>query len=143
MESKCSIFIMTIAKMGQVVSVPKTKAIDISDISVFLSDTFTVVRSDRSHDRGWSACDFFLEDGNRTDFDSIVGAKCEVRPGETPVWRILMHNQKDGIANRFGWRRLSTIWPTRLDGDEEAIQKWWTETEAKLDDLYYWHYHSS
>jgi len=130
-------------KMGQVVSVPYKDAIDISDVSVFLSDMFTVVRADQSHERGWSACEYLHDKHENVTFESIVGAKVVVRVGEEPDWRILMHNDKSGNEELFGWRRLSTIWPTRFDGDEEAIQTWRAETEAKLDVLYNKHYLAS
>ena len=40
------------------------------------------------------------------------------------LWRIFMDNGKSGEEYMCGWRRIETIHPTRLDGDEEAIKLW-------------------
>ena len=41
-----------------------------------------------------------------------------------PVWRVFMVNGKSAQDYVCGWRRLETIHPARLDGDEEAIKVW-------------------
>jgi hypothetical protein len=51
-------------------------------------------------------------------------------------WRIFMDNsQKDSDAIVQGWRRLSTIYPTRLEGDEGGIDEWRKMVEKLLDEL--------
>ena len=44
------------------------------------------------------------------------------RDGE---WRIFMNNTHTDIETiAHGWRRLSTIYPTRLEGDDDGINEW-------------------
>jgi hypothetical protein len=51
-------------------------------------------------------------------------------------WRIFMNNGKDDINTVVqGWRRLSTICPTRLEGDQGGIDEWRKMVETLLDGL--------
>ena len=127
--------------MGQVISVPYNHGIDISSLPDFANETFTVTRSSGQLDSGWGPCKYFIENnGSHTEFKTIVAGKYEVRQDEEPVWRVLMNNKKEDADILMGWRKLSTIWPSRLDGNDELIKKWQTEMEAKLELLYSAHY---
>ena len=51
-------------------------------------------------------------------------------------WRIFMENgSKTPEEYRHGWRRVSTVYPTDLDGDQEAIEEWRKKTIALLEEL--------
>jgi hypothetical protein len=127
--------------MGQIISIPHNHGIDISSLPDFANETFTVTRSSGLLDPGWGPCKYYIENnGSHTEFKTIVAAKYKVRQDEEPVWRVLMNNKKEDAEVLFGWRKLSTIWPSCLDGNDELIKKWQTEMEAKLEPLYAAHY---
>lgn len=51
-------------------------------------------------------------------------------------WRIYMTNGKNDINTVVqGWRRLSTIYPTRLEDDLDAIKEWRRGVSELLDEL--------
>jgi hypothetical protein len=51
-------------------------------------------------------------------------------------WRIFMDNgPKNSEDIRGGWRRIGTIWPTRLHGDADAIEKWRNDFLVILEEL--------
>ena len=52
-------------------------------------------------------------------------------------WCIFMHNNKCDNPNLYvsGWRRLETVFPSSLNGDEEAINTWRKKVSSQLDSL--------
>jgi hypothetical protein len=51
-------------------------------------------------------------------------------------WKIFLHNQGTTINTYVsGWRNIETIWPSRLDGDRNAILEWRTKLGKALDDI--------
>jgi hypothetical protein len=36
---------------------------------------------------------------------------------------------------RYGWRRVNSVYPTELEGDEDAIVRWQTNVERLFDTL--------
>lgn len=54
----------------------------------------------------------------------------------TGGWRIYMTNGKDNINTVVqGWRPVRTIYPTKLEGDKEFIEKWQGMVIELLDQL--------
>jgi len=53
------------------------------------------------------------------------------------TWRIFMHNGMCEDPNLYvgGWRRLETIYPTSLKGNEGAINMWRKSVSNQLDSL--------
>jgi hypothetical protein len=127
--------------MGQAISIPYEHGIGISSLPDFANETFTVIRTSGILDSGWTPSKYYNENnGSVTEFKTIVGSKFQVRKDEAPVWRILMNNNKENDEMLMGWRKLSTIWPSSLNGNDEMIKEWQTAMEPKLELLYAAHY---
>ena len=107
-------------KMGQHMSIAKELQVSLSDYKIYTNDTYTVTRTSGLLDAGWGI-------GTESSLEPTVDGPCATKQcaKDTGVWRIFMDNGKKSPDEYVcGWRRLETIWPTRLSGDEQAIKVW-------------------
>lgn len=119
--------------MGQAVTIPREECVCIAEIASLMNDTYTVVRTSGEQDAGW----VIPATHHRCAAISPewVGAHASLHAAKNPgTWRIHMHNGHENPSiHSCGWRRLETIAPTRLRGNEAAITAWREETKAILD----------
>ena len=100
-------------------SIAKNLQVSLSDYTIYTNDTYTVKRTSGLLDAGWAIA---IESGLEPTVDGPCATKQCAK--DTGVWRIFMDNGKTADEYVCGWRRLETIWPTRLSNDEEAIKVW-------------------
>jgi hypothetical protein len=105
--------------MGQTLGIPYQLCLRLP--SHLLSETFTVLRTSGEMDPGWQIAWLASKHGQK----------------ELGKWRILMENKTnpDPLKHVCGWRRIETIEPTRLSGNQEAIHAWRLEVIALLEAL--------
>jgi hypothetical protein len=95
--------------------------VSLNDYKEIVNDRYTVKRTSGKLESGWkisheSLCEEFLDGPSATKY-------CP--KDTTRKWRIFLDNNKMSYEeHRASWRRLETIHPTRLNGDEEAIKIW-------------------
>lgn len=120
--------------MGQTISILTKYHVSLADYPEITNDSYTVERTSGDVEPGWripakSGVDTMVIFPAASIHAMISG---EMKGG----WRIFMDN---GLKNpeeiRGGWRRIGTIWPTRLHGDAEAIEKWRNELIVLLEEL--------
>ena len=116
--------------MGQPISIPKERQVSLRDYTIYTNDTYTVKRTSGILDEGWTIAS---ESGFEPNVDGPSASK--QFPKDAVFWRIFMDNGKPGDEYVCGWRRLETIHPTRLSGDEEAIKVWREAFEQILETL--------
>jgi hypothetical protein len=124
--------------MGQGLTIPKELHVSLREYEEIANDTYIVKRSSGMLDPGWiishqSGLEPNVEGPSASKRPTKDKAKVirgynepaiDETADETPVWRIFMINGKNANDYVCGWRRLETIHPARLDGDEEAITAW-------------------
>jgi hypothetical protein len=126
--------------MGQPISIPIEDCVFLDDYPELLNETYTVERTSGTIDPGWripskSAVDISVQRPSA----SVHAEVAEFKKGG---WRIFMDNGPKEVHEILGgWRRLDSIWPTRLTSKDE-IEKWRSDTlkilnllEAKRYDL--------
>lgn len=109
--------------MGNTVARPQCVNIEGQEIT---NDSYTVKRTSGEMEAGWKT-------GTCYGSPDWVTQHAYKNEGE---WRIFMnncHTDIDAIAQ--GWRRLSTIYPTRLAEDIDAIEEWRRGVRGLLDEL--------
>ena len=114
--------------MGQGLTIPKEFHVPLSIYKEIASDTYTVKRTSGMLDEGWKISE---ESASEPALEGPSAAKYKVK--DTEVWRIFMDNGKTAHEYVCGWRRVETIQPTRLNGDEEAINLWRQELIKMLE----------
>ena len=109
--------------MGNTLHIPSELCIKVNE--ELANDTYTVLRTSGIYDPGWR---FGI--GKFAENHGVKGPSASVRARTKPgTWYVFMDNgQDDPNVYACGWRRLETVYPTRLEGDEDAIYKWRTET---------------
>jgi hypothetical protein len=121
--------------MGQSNVIPQDKCVSLEGYYTYLDDTYTVVRTSGEKDAGWRI--------NREEHACIAGVPLWLRSHasnkadkNTGTWRIFMRNSEENPnLHSCGWRRVETIEPTRLSGNEQAIQQWREQLIKVLDTL--------
>jgi hypothetical protein len=89
-------------------------------------ESYTVKRTSGQMDLEWTM-------GAGCGSPGWITQNATKREGE---WRIFMNNGHSDINTvAHGWRRLSTIFPTRLEGDQDGINEWRKMVEKLLDEL--------
>lgn len=107
--------------------VSKSKCVSLEDEVAYHTETYTVIRSSGEEQTGWMMspqphrCRHYGEDKWKPTCYATL---------ERDGWRIHMHNGDEDPENPkahiCGWRPLHEIWPTRLTGDQDAIEAWRT-----------------
>jgi hypothetical protein len=116
--------------MGQSLTIPKRFHVSLSRHLDIANDKYTVKRTSGLEDPDWKiSCSSGLE----PNVHGPSASKYPVKNQE--LWRIFMDNGKPSEEYMCGWRRIETIHPTRLDGDEEAIKLWRQTLIGILDTL--------
>jgi hypothetical protein len=124
--------------MGQGLTIPKELHVSLRAYEEIVNDTYTVMRSSGMLESGWtisheSGLEPNVEGPSASkrptkDKPKVIRAYGEPPVDDTdddgPVWRVFLDNGKPSHDYMCGWRRLVSIHPTRLDGDEEAIKVW-------------------
>ena len=111
-------------------SIAKRFHVSLIDYEEIANDKYTVKRTSGVFEEGWkisihSGCELNLEGPSATKHF----------PKDTGLWRIFMDNGKTADEYMCGWRRIETIYPTRLNGDEDAIKAWRQSLQEILDAL--------
>jgi hypothetical protein len=124
---------LVLIKMGQNASVCD-KCVFLTDYPNLLNDSYTVERSNNSVESGWHI------PSQSTIVPLLKGPSASihipVRHAMKDGWRIFMENgAKNPNEVIGGWRRIKTVWPTRLNGDIQAIMAWHEETIKLLEAL--------
>jgi hypothetical protein len=105
--------------MGQGLTIQKNLHVSLSDYEEIANDKYTVMRTSGQLDEGWVIS---IESG-LVDISGSSATK-HFTKDDPPKWRIFMDNSKTAHEYTCGWRRIETIYPTRLSGDEDAIKTW-------------------
>ena len=105
--------------------------VSLKEYEEIVNDTYSVLRSSGEIDSGWkvshqSSREIWLRGPSATKHINYPGAK--------NGWRIFLDNGND-MYHCCGWRHIENIYPTRLDGDEEAIKVWRQELLELLEFL--------
>ena len=110
--------------MGQGISAPKNECVSIQAIEELIAGSFTVKRTNGEMECGWVV----------PKEHHYCAAQCpghcsaaawKSKSGEEYVWRIFMRSiTDDPNVHSCGWRRLETVEPTELSGNQEAIDTW-------------------
>lgn len=115
--------------MGNQMSIETCYHVSLSAYPDLVDDTYTVKRTSGLYDDGWKI-------SHQSDMEKyLVGPAATKHCSKDPdgTWRIFLDNKKSADEYVCGWRRLETIYPTRLAGEE--IQKWRDATLLKLECL--------
>jgi hypothetical protein len=126
--------------MGQPISIPVEDCVFLEDHPELLNEAYTVERTSGATDPGWR-----IPSNNPLDRSiqrPSASVHAEVAEFKKGGWRIFMDNGSNEPNEMLcGWRRLDSIWPTRLT-DKDEIEKWRSDTlkilnllEAKRYDL--------
>lgn len=120
--------------MGQGMSISRKYHVSLADYPEIVNDSYTVERSSGDIDSGWR-----IPAGSGVDMSvkfPAASIHAMINHGMKGGWRIFMDNgHKRPEKMLGGWRRIGTIWPTRLHGDAQAIEKWSNELIVILDEL--------
>jgi hypothetical protein len=104
----------------------------------YLVDSYSVIRTSGATEDGWMMTE-------KPHLCYNQDPRCSWRPRahaflEQVGWRVHLHNgdheDAEGkvlASHSCGWRRLGTFWPTRLTGDQEAIDSWTATLKADLE----------
>lgn len=112
-----------------------SKCVNLAGQAVYLEETYTVVRTSGEQQDGWLLT---------TKRHTCVNTAGSVHPDALALlkqegWAIHLHNgdqSEEAPENHAcGWRRLGTFWPTRLTGNQAAIDSWTNCFRAKLEQL--------
>jgi hypothetical protein len=118
--------------MGQAMSIESKFCVQVPET---LLVNYTVKRTSGQMESGWRIpLECYVE---RVDI-AVPSASRHARSDHKGLenWRIFMDNgPKTPEEYMYGWRRVSTVYPTDLDGDEEAIEKWREATITLLEEL--------
>jgi len=118
--------------MGQAMSIESKFCVQVPET---LLVNYTVKRTSGEMESGWRIpLECYVD---RLDIE-VPSASRHARSDHKGLenWRIFMDNgPKTPEEYRNGWRRVSTVYPTDLDGDEEAIEEWRKKTIALLEEL--------
>jgi hypothetical protein len=106
-------------------TVTKSECINLEGQEI-TKDSYTIKRTSGEMETKWIT-------GSGCGSPDWVTQNAIKRDGE---WRIYMNNGQDDINTVVqGWRRLPTIYPTRLEGAEGDIKEWQRTTGFLLDKL--------
>jgi hypothetical protein len=109
------------------------KLVNAPTAATYLGETYTVIRTSGAHDAGWTisaephSCDAVNE--NFVSWRPASHAQLKEEG-----WRVFLING-NLREHSCGWRRLGTFWPTRLTGDQAAIDAWVEELRGVLTQL--------
>jgi hypothetical protein len=106
--------------MGQGLTIQKNLHVSLNDYEEIVNDKYTVMRTSGQLDEGWIIA---LQSGLVLNVSGPSATKHFIND-DPKKWRIFMDNGKTTHEYMCGWRRIETIHPTRLNGDEEAIKTW-------------------
>jgi len=120
--------------MGQTISIANEYHVSLADYPELANDSYMVERTSGEAQAGWRIP---ASSGIDTTVEfPAASIHALITHGMKGGWRIFMDNgSKDPEELRGGWRRIGTIWPTRLNGDVEAIEKWRNELIVILEEL--------
>ena len=120
--------------MGQPISIPSVYHVFLTDYPEIANDSYTVERTNGSVEPGWRIPETSAVDPSVKAPAASIHAV--LTHGMKGGWRIFLDNGRVNTTEILGgWRRLDSIWPTRLNGNAEAIQVWRDETTLILDEL--------
>ena len=115
--------------MGQAISIESKYCVKVPEA---LCVEYTVKRTSGEMDGGWripSEC--YMGRAELTFPSASKHAQTE-----TKHWRIFMDNGKTTPEEvSYAWRRVNSIYPTELEGDEDAILTWQSNVERLFDNL--------
>jgi hypothetical protein len=115
--------------MGQAISIDSKYCIEVPEA---LCVEYTVKRTSGEMDGGWRIPSEFYMSRVELTFPSAS----KHAQTETKHWRIFMHNGKTTPEEiRYAWRRVNSVYPTELEGDEDAILTWQSNVERLFDTL--------
>ena len=116
--------------MGIAMSIPKKYHVSLLEFPDLIQDTYTVKRTSGLCDPGWVI-------SRATSFEpTLDGPSASKHCSKEPMkWRIFLDNNKTSEEYVCGWRRIETIEPTRLSGNQEAIDEWRMKTIERLERL--------
>jgi len=119
--------------MGQAISIESKFCVKVPDS---LLVEYTVVRTSGEVDSGWRIPLEWYEDDKYTyTFPSASKHGKSDRKG-LENWRIFMYKgERNSQAYMYAWRRVNSIYPSELYGNEEAIQEWQDKTAILLEEL--------
>ena len=121
--------------MGEYMSVPEKDCVSIREFAWLMEETYTVERTSGKKDDGWfiPKNPHICAAGCPSWLDARASNRAVKNPG---VWRIFMRNsEEDPTLHSCGWRRITTVVPTRLLGNEQATEEWRDRVIKLLDSL--------
>lgn len=127
--------------MGNTIRVNKEDTVNLDNLREYWIETYTVVRTDQSHDNDWSipamthsSCPPCHGDDEEGVWVGRYATKhiTKGKKGDN-VWRVFM-TKTSREGHSCGWRRVTTFWPTRIT-DLWEIDKWQQEFIKVLESL--------
>lgn len=118
-------------KMGLIES-KCVKLADAPNAAAYLDETYTVIRTGGTQDTNW----IISKEPHRCEasadhYSWALSSHAVLKP---EGWRVFLMN-KSIREHSCGWRRLGTFWPTRLTGDQAAIDAWTAELKSTIEAL--------
>jgi hypothetical protein len=111
--------------------VSQSKCISLKEESSLLEDSYTVIRTSGESETGWTLSAEPHECAQTCNCTWNYAGHANL--GEQG-WRVFLANGP-GDNHGCGWRRLGTFWPSRLEGDQTAIDAWTAELKTTLERL--------
>lgn len=116
--------------------VTESKCVNLGEAATYLEEAYTVRRTSGDTQDGWKLTKEWHRCYNVDPRSWKARAHAFLT---TDGWKIHLHNgdqaDEDPEAHCCGWRRQGTFWPTRLTGDQAAIDAWSDGLLASLEEL--------
>jgi hypothetical protein len=113
-----------------------SKCVNLAGESLYLDESYTVVRTSGAVEDGWMLTDKIHRCSNTDPRSQRPKAHAFLKPDG---WSLHLHNgdqhEEEPDKHCCGFRRLSTFWPTRLTGDQPAITAWTEQLRDRLEEL--------
>jgi len=112
--------------------IAESKCVFLGSETALMEESYTVTRTSGELESSWFITKdrHFCVDTRRLTW--VPGAHASLKK---EGWRVFLANPKEGDGHACGWRRIGTFWPSRLDGDQAAIDAWVTELKTTLERL--------
>ncbi len=119
--------------------VSESKCVNLAGQAAYLEEAYTVIRTSGKQETGWLLTSTLHRCSNHVSYSWRPRAHAYLKK---EGWALSLHNgdQEDAegkivASHCCGWRPLGTFWPTRLTGDQAAIDTWQAEIKLRLEEL--------
>ena len=120
--------------MGQAISIESKYCITVPE--ALCQKEYTVQRTSGELDDGWRIqVDYYENEDTIFPFPRASRHAKSSRKG-LENWRVLMEKGSPSSQEyMYAWRRVNSIYPSELHGDEDAIKEWQDKTATMFEEL--------